>query len=172
MPEKPHLGGLPPRYRFMLNPYPDQGIAHCPLCNGKTGQRKLPLLIHADPNHLIALNYTCRYCAACDLLIGHKHTIEHLLADLFRPTAPEVIGNRYLILGTVEKGTWREGLTQPKAIAEALPHAADFAEYCRELRMTQPGWYKTGQEPPVREPPPSQEWVKPGPQKRLPGENK
>ena len=160
MPKKPRLGELPPSYRFMLNPYPDQRISRCPLCENKTGQRKLSFLIHVDPAHLIALNYTCRYCPACDLLVGHKHTIEHLLTELFRRMEPAAIGNRYLIIGTVEKGAWREGLTQPKAIAEMLPHASDFADYYQELRVTQPGWYKANQEPPVMEPPPPQEWVK------------
>jgi hypothetical protein len=160
MPKKPHLGELPPSYRFMLNPYPDQRISRCPLCENKTGQRKLPLLIHVDPAHLIALNYTCRYCPACDLLVGHKHAIEHLLTELFRRMEPGAIGNRYLIIGTVEKGVWREGLTQPKAIAEMLPHASDFAYYYHEFRVTQPGWYKANQEPPVMEPPPSREWIK------------
>lgn len=160
MPTKPRLGKLPPSYRFMLNPYPDQRISRCPLCENKTGQRKLPLLIHVDPAHLIALNYTCRYCPACDLLVGHKHAIEHLLTELFRRMEPAAIGNPYLIIGTVEKSAWREGLTEPKAVAEMLPHASDFADYYQELRVTQPGWYRANQEPPVLEPPPSQEWVK------------
>jgi len=28
--KKRHLGGLPPRYGFMLNPYPDQRVWRCP----------------------------------------------------------------------------------------------------------------------------------------------
>ena len=160
MSKKPRFGALPPRYSFMLNPYPDQRISRCPLCENKTGQRKLPLLIHVDPAHLITLNYTCRYCPACDLLVGHKHAIEHLLTELFRPSEPAAIGNHYLIFGTVEKNTWREGLTHPKALGEALPHVSDFVKYYPELRVTRPGWYMADQEPPVMEPPPSQEWVK------------
>jgi hypothetical protein len=155
------FGDLPPRYGFMLNPYPDLRISTCPRCKHKAGQRKVPLLIHIDPLHLIALNYTCRYCKACDLLIAHKHVIEHLLTDLFRQSDPHVIGNNYLIIGTVEKQVWREGLAQPKAIDETLPHASDFATYYQELRVTRPGWYKADQEPPIMEPPPSQEWIKP-----------
>jgi hypothetical protein len=158
--KKPQLGELPPRHGFMLNPYPDQRVSRCPLCKNKTGQRKLPLLIHVDPSHLIALNYTCRYCRECDLLIGHKPEIEHLLTELFRQRGPTVIGNKYLIIGTVEKGTWREGLAEPKAFDDVLRHASDFAEYYHDLRVTRPGWYKAEQEPPVIEPPPSQEWVK------------
>ena len=137
--KKRQLGGLPPRYSFMLNPYPDQRVWRCPLCKRKTGQHKVPLLIHVDPLHLIALNYTCRYCRACDLLIAQKHEIEHLLTGLFLRSDPAVIGNAYLILGTVEKRIWREGVTQPKSIAEMLPHASDFARYYHELRLTRRG---------------------------------
>ncbi len=113
---KSRFGGLKPKYSFILNPYPDQRISRCPFCEEKTGQRKIPLLIHTDPLHLIALNYTCRYCKDCDLLIAHKHEVEHLLTDLFRQFDPEVIGNDYLIIGTVEKKAWREGLKQSLAI--------------------------------------------------------
>ncbi len=128
-------------------------------CSEKTGQRKIPLLIHVMPKHLIALNYTCRYCEPCDLLIAHKDEIEHLLTELFRQYDPEVAGNDYLIIGTVKKATWREGLQRPKALAEMLPDVSDFADY-EELRVTRPGWYKADQEPPVTEPPPSRKWVK------------
>ena len=158
--ETTRFGDLPPHYHFSLNPYPDMRFTSCPRCRAKTGQRKLPLLIHIDPRVLIALNYTNRYCPRCDLLIAHKHEIEHLLTRMFRHYDPEVIGNDYLIIGTVEKKAWCEGLKHPKAPAEILPHAHDFKLYYQELRMTQPGWYGPDQEPSIMEPPPSQLWVK------------
>ena len=125
------------------------------------GQRKVPLLIHVDPAHLIALNYTCRYCGNCDLLIAHKHEVEHLLTSLFVRYEPTAIGNDYLVLGTMDKRVWREGMKQPKAVEEARAHVHDFRTYYEELRLKQRGWYPSDQEPPVMEPPPSQEWVKP-----------
>lgn len=158
--KKSRFGGLPPRYSFMVNPYPDQRLSRCPLCEQKTKQRKKPLLIHIEPRHLIVLNYTCRYCQDCDLLIAHKHEIEHLLTELFRQYNPGAIGNNYLIVGTVEKSTWREGLEYPKAINEMLPHASDFAKYYEELRLTRQGYYLADQEPPIMEPPSSREWVR------------
>ncbi len=154
------FGELPPRYSFILNPYPDMRIGRCPFCERKTGQRKIPLLIHVNPEHFIALNYTCRYCHACDLLIGHKHEIEHLLTGLFRQYDPQAVGNEYLIIGTVEKTPWREGLQHSKAIGEMLPHASDFAKYHSDMRVTCAGWYPKDLEPRVMEPAPSQEWVK------------
>jgi hypothetical protein len=159
-PHTSRFGDLPPRYKFMLNPYPDRRLYRCPHCDGKLGQRKLPLLIHVDPDHLIALNYTCRYCPACDLLIGHKAEIEHLLYQLFSGSAPEVVGNDYLIIGTLGRKTWREGVKQPQGLQMVLPNVSDFKTYYSELRMSRPGWYRGDQEPPIMEPPPAQEWLK------------
>jgi hypothetical protein len=99
-------------------------------------------------------------------LIAHKHEIEHLMTDLFLHYDPEVIGNDYLIIGTVEKEAWREGLKQLMAVDKILPHVSAFATYYKELRLTQPGWFHANQEPPVMKPPKSQEWVKSKPRHR------
>ncbi len=88
-------------------------------------------MIHVDPNQHIALNYTCRYCRGCDLLIDHKQEIEHHLYEMFRETAPEEIGNKYLIMGTLEKEIWREGLKTPKHPKEMLDHLTLFAKLLR-----------------------------------------
>lgn len=158
--KKPQFGKQPPKHGFVINPYPDMRFTSCPMCERKTRQWKIPLLIHINPMHLIALNYTCRYCKSCDLLIAHKHEIEHLLTNLFSQIEPETVGNEYLIIGTVEKFSWRENLKQSRPAGEMLPHASDFAVFHKELRVTKPGWYETSQDAPVMEPPPSQEWVK------------
>ncbi|MCU0494918.1 MAG: hypothetical protein MUD01_25305, partial [Chloroflexaceae bacterium] len=96
----------------------------------------------------------------CDLLIGNKPQIEHLLTELFRQRDPTAIGNTYLIFGTVEKSAWREGLTGYRSIDEMLARASDFATYYNELRITRSGYYPADVEPPILEPPPPQEWVK------------
>jgi hypothetical protein len=154
------FGGLPPKYAFMVNPYPEERVSRCQLCDRKTGQRKIPILIHVNPHHLIALNYTCRFCRDCDLLIAHKHEIEHYLTALFSQLAPDAIGNDYLAVGTVEKSVWKEGLKQQHSIDKLLPHTSDFATYYEELQLTRAGYYKVDRKPPVAVPPPSQEWVK------------
>lgn len=158
--QRVQIGALPPLYNFVLNPYPDERLRRCPFCGGKMGQRKLPLLIHIDPKHLIALNYTNRYCSVCDLLVAHKHEIEHLLTALFAQRAPSVIGNDYLIFGTLEKSSWRQGVEHPQGLEAALAQAHDFKEVYRELRRRQSGWFPEGQEPPIMKPPPSKEWVR------------
>jgi hypothetical protein len=124
-------------------------------------------LIHVNPHHLIALNYTCRFCSDCDLLIVNKHEIEHYLTALFIRQAPELIGNDYLAIGTVEKSAWKEGLKQNQTINQLLPHASDFITYYQELQLTRAGYYQVGQKPPIAVPPPSQEWVKINPKQAV-----
>jgi len=63
------FGCLPPKYNFSLNPYSEMRFSKCPDCQNKTGQRKLPLLIHVEPKNLIALNYTNRILRLLAILI-------------------------------------------------------------------------------------------------------
>jgi len=119
--QKPRFGQLEPQYNLALNPYPDARFYKCPDCEQKTRQRKLPLLIHIDPMNLVALNYTCRYCPHCDLLIAHQGEIEELLARLFAERAPSAIGNDYLMIGTVERQAWREGKDQEPPLRQPPP---------------------------------------------------
>jgi hypothetical protein len=158
--KKNRFGGLPPKYSFMINPYPEERINRCPLCEQKARQRKTPLLIHIVPKHLIVLNYTCRYCPDCDLLIAHKHEVERCLTAMFSQHAPAMIGNEYMVMGTIDKTVWQEGLKQQKTMNELLPQVSDFVEYHHELRFTKVGYYPSHLEPPMAEPSPSQEWIK------------
>ena len=157
--DRKQFDSLPPKYDFSLNPYPEFRFSKCPDCQNTTGQRKLPLLIHVDPKNLIALNYTNRYCDRCDMLIGHKHEIEHYLTEMFLKINPKAIGNSYQVFGTVEKKAWRENMNRPKPFDEMRQHIHDFKSY-QNIRMTMAGWFPKGQDPPVMEPPPSTEWVK------------
>jgi len=125
------LGKQPPRYNFFLNPYEDARFTSCPKCNRKTGQRKAPLLIHVDPLDPVALNYTCRYCSHCDLLIAHQDEIEAHLVRLFLQHKPEVIGNDYLIIGTLDRADWKRGLQKPLAYAEIEESLHDFKKVWR-----------------------------------------
>ena len=153
------FGYLPPKYNFSLNPYPELRFSKCPDCQNKTGQRTLPLLIHVEPKNFIALNYTNRYCAYCDMLIGHRDEIEHHLTEVFLRINPEIIGNSYLVFGTVKKKAWRENINQPKPPNEMLQYVHDFKSY-QNLRMSMAGWFPKDQDPPVMDPPPPAEWVK------------
>ncbi len=108
------------------------------------------LLILIDPMHLITLNYSCRYCEQCDLLIAHKHEIEQILFDIFMQLDPSVIGDRYLIMGTVERKVWREASKRSQTPIETLTQARRFKVRYQELRATRPGWYRENEEPSMR----------------------
>ena len=122
------IGKQPPRYRFFLNPYEDMRFTRCPQCDNKMHQRKLPLVIHVDPTYMLSLNKTCRYCPHCDLLIAHQDDLEHFLASFFSEHQPEVIGNDYLVLGTMDKQVWKHAAQQPMNMEEMLEVLHDFKE--------------------------------------------
>jgi hypothetical protein len=128
------LGKQPPRYRFLLNPFRDRRFAICPNCEGRTLLRKLPLVIHVDPINPVAINKSCRYCSACDLLIAHQDEVEHELAALFAKRAPELVGNDYLVLGTLDRDVWKRGITEPLEIQQMVEKLHDFVEVL-ELRL-------------------------------------
>jgi hypothetical protein len=128
----PRLGKQPPRYTFFLNPYTDARFSKCPQCEGKTRQKKLPLVIHIDDGGMMVLNKTCRYCPACELVIAHKDEIEAQMAFYFQRAAPEVIGSDYLVVGTVDRADWRrgtEGDMSPQNMIEVLHDFKDVVQF-------------------------------------------
>lgn len=133
------LGKQSPRYRFFLNPYPDVRCTTCPQCTGKTLVRKLPLLIHIEPTQLIALNKFCRYCPRCDLLIAHQDEVEDFLAAFFGQSNPDVLGNDYLVVGTLDRADWRRGMRTSPTIPEMLEHLHDFSEAV-QFEIERPSW--------------------------------
>jgi hypothetical protein len=120
------FGKLPSQYNFFLNPYENGRFTSCPQCGAKMGQRKLPLVIHVDPKYPVRLNYTCKYCSICDLLIAHQREIEHLLTALFETHAPDAIGNEYLVMGTFDHDYWKQGTKTPHGAGNLFDHLHDF----------------------------------------------
>ena len=148
----PQLGKLPPRYRFILNPYSDARFTTCPECSGGTLLRKIPLAVHVDPHHPTMLNKHCRYCPNCDLLICHQDELEHMLVQAFEPRAPEIIGNDYLVLGTFDKATWRQREKEPIQMGDLPAYLHDFKEYL-QVEYTPAHWAPAENPPSKKEPP-------------------
>ena len=95
------------RHYFFLNPYEDCAFTKCPQCNAKTKVRKFPLVIHIDPQQLFLMNKMCKYCVDCDLIITKQSEVEHLLTERFLEVDPGIIGNDYIVMGTLDKKDWR-----------------------------------------------------------------
>lgn len=127
-------GKQPQRYRFFLNPYQHERFTKCPKCGFRTLQRKYPLAIHVEPDHPIVLNKICHYCPNCDLLIAHQDQVAVQLAAHFATINPQLIGNSYLVLGTVDKAEWRQGMQGELSTEEMLEHLHDFKEVVTFVR--------------------------------------
>jgi hypothetical protein len=135
------FGKLPPRYRFILNPYPDQRFSSCPDCGKLSKWRKFVLLVHVDPLHLLAQNIHCRFCPDCDLLIVHQDELETQLALHMSEHFPADVGNDYLVLGTMERAAWSANRRTPKPLPELLAAVADFREVLT-IKVRPAGWYR------------------------------
>lgn len=120
------FGKQPLRHKFFLNPYQDARFTSCPKCDGKTKLRKLPLFILVQPLQPIVLNKTCRYCPYCDLVIAHQDEIEQQLTVLFAQLQPEMIGNDYLVIGTIDQADWRRNKKKPLSFDEFRSCLHDF----------------------------------------------
>jgi hypothetical protein len=148
------LGKLQPLYRFVLNPLEEVRFSTCPECRLRTLLRKVPLLVHVDPIHPVLLNKRCRYCSDCDLLIVHQDELEPLLVMSFEEQQPEIIGNDYLVLGTVDKSIWRRRDKEPLTMENIPARLHDFKEYLSLSSYIPAGWYHKDQLPSPRPAPP------------------
>jgi hypothetical protein len=63
-----------------------------------------------------------------NLLIAHQDDVEHFLASFFMEQKPEVIGNDYLVIGTLDRAVWKRGTQQPLNLQETLEALHDFKE--------------------------------------------
>jgi hypothetical protein len=99
------------------------------------------LLIGVKGFGLIILDKTCRFCPACDFIIAHQDELESLLAASFSSHQPELIGNKYYVIGTVERNTWRKGMRHVITSTDELLHyAADFKKEF-DLHYEPGSWY-------------------------------
>ena len=116
-------------------------MSKCPKCQKLIHLRKFALFIHIDDWGPIVLGKTCRYCSRCEMVMVHRKELEAELARGLSQMAPEVIGKDYLVLGTIEKKIWQQGLGSPgKPIAEMLKHVADF-KHQYDLQYKPGGWH-------------------------------
>lgn len=121
------VGGLPPRYSFILNPYSDVRLSKCPMCERPTHPRKFVLLILVRDYGPMALGKTCRYCTGCELIVAHQDELEAELAYSLGRIAPEAVGREYVVLGTMDKKVWQKGLGGGVTdLAAALEQVAEF----------------------------------------------
>jgi len=128
------------RHRFFLNPYQEHAFTRCPRCEGKTKVRKFPLVFHVEPQQMVILNKSCRYCQTCDLIIARQSELEPLLAASLEQAHPELIGNEYLVVGVLERKDWRAG-HEGKATASHIVDRLFIFEEVLDVKVEPGGWY-------------------------------
>ncbi|MBE9111358.1 hypothetical protein IQ273_18290 [Nodosilinea sp. LEGE 07298] len=122
------FGYLPPQHKFFLNPYQDARFTRCPKCDRPNKLRKKPLLILISPAQPLSLNKTCRYCPNCDILIAHKDDLDELLERICLQHYPDLVGHDYLVVGTMERKNWKEGL-KIESLDELFQTVHDFKKH-------------------------------------------
>lgn len=120
------IGGLRPRYAFVLNPHADTKFTKCPRCETRTNLRKLSLVIHVEGFGLVVLGKTCRLCLRCETLIADKAQLDRLLNTVATSPNPD-----YTVLGTADRSTYRRGLSGDASLDDVRAHTADFKSYWR-----------------------------------------
>ena len=123
------LGYLLPQHDFFLNPHSNARFTRCPKCDAATKLRKKPLLIFINLVQPVSLNKTCRCCPSCDLLIAHKNELDPLLEAMCMQHYPHLVGQDYLVVGTVERKTWREGHHKAASIEDVFKNLHDFKRH-------------------------------------------
>lgn len=139
----PQLRDENTRHYFFLNPYNDAAFTKCPKCETKTMVRKFPLVIHIEPAQIFVLNKMCRYCTSCDLIIARKSEVEALMAASFQDKDPKIIGNEYVVMGTLEKRDWRARNTMSKDSRETVKRMRVFKDLLNFEPM--PSWYRANE---------------------------
>ena len=139
-PNRVRMGSLPARYSFVLNPYVRERFTKCPTCEAPTRVRKLPLVIHIDHSDgptLVLLNKTCRLCLGCETLVVHQ-------AELEQGVAAAGLGavHEYVVLGTIDRRTWRRGVVGEPQLVDIREHMADFKEYLK-VEVTRAHWERS-----------------------------
>lgn len=128
------------QHYFFLNPYVDLAFTCCPNCEEKTKIRKHYLVIHVEPKFLASINKSCRYCSKCDLIIVKQTDLERLLVEICEQNASDVIGNEYLVFGTMDRKDWKYGLTGKISQQEAINCSYPFKDVWK-FEVSPAGWY-------------------------------
>jgi ABC-type tungstate transport system permease subunit len=91
----------------------------------------------------LVLNKTCRYCPSCDLIILHQDELEELLAAMcMQLRKPDLIGNDYLVIGTVDRAAWKKGQQSPGTSIEAMRSSIYDFKKVLEFEVQPYGWVK------------------------------
>lgn len=128
------------KYKFFLNPYKDQAFTRCPKCENKTKVRKFMFFIHVEPKQPIILNKSGKFCPYCEMIIVRQDELESLLSYTLKKINPEIIGNKYIVGGTIDKNEVSFKKIQTMGIEEVTKHLYIFKDVL-SFKVIPGGWY-------------------------------
>ncbi|HEY7060012.1 MAG TPA: hypothetical protein VII06_00925 [Chloroflexota bacterium] len=124
--------------RLFLNAYEDRAFTRCPRCGrAPTKVRKVYLVIFVEPALNLVLNKVCRFCERCSLLIVKRAELEGLMAYAAEQHDPSVIGNDYVVVGTLDRADGRQVKAGKLDGTALLDRVNVFRE---ELQFEPAGW--------------------------------
>src|SRR5439155_20982780 len=71
-----------------------------------------------------------------DLLIAHQDELEDVLARFFTDYTPEIVGNDYLVIGTVDRADWKHISQNQLPVQDTIEALHDF----KEVVTFKPAW--------------------------------
>jgi hypothetical protein len=81
--------------------------------------------------------------------MAHQDELEDELVHVFENQSPEIIGNPYLVFGTVDIKWWKQSLgTSGESLSQLLEHVTQFKSVL-DLKMTG-GWQPEKKPRPVK----------------------
>ena len=110
-------------------------------CDTKTNVRKLPLVIHVEGVGLVLLAKTCRLCLRCDTLVAHKAELDELIRVAGRGSP----ARSYVVLGTLDRRTLRQGLSGRTFARRCEGSPGGFQVWYWKVDVTPAGWYPKNQ---------------------------
>lgn len=129
------------KYKFFLNPYKDQAFTRCPKCENKTKVRKFIFFIHVEPKQPIILNKSGKFCPYCEMIIVNQDELEKLLCFTIEKFDPKMIGNKYIVGGTIDKSDISFKKVQELEFEEVIKHLYVFKDIL-SFKVIPGGWYK------------------------------
>jgi hypothetical protein len=139
------MGALPPRYSLVLNPHVRERFTKCPSCASPTRVRKIPLVVHVEhpgQPRVVLLNKTCRLCLRCEALIVDQADLEAVIIAV--GLCATVTPSGYVVLGTIDRRTWRRGLRHDAELPDIRDHRADFKK-CLKVDIIPAHWERSNE---------------------------
>lgn len=137
------------KYNFYLNPHDQYKWTKCPKCENKTKLRKYCLMVHYEEkivnfHQLISLNKSCKYCPYCELIIGQKSEIEHILNQIVHGFGLQFNPDNYFVFGTMDRKDWKKSQKELLNQRKALDLVFQFKDIW-DFEIRPAGWYFEGE---------------------------